>query len=212
MTLPAWIALTTKRSKVRALPAIWRLYITSYAQIGLTIKNPHALLAEYDLWEVYVDTARQIRAFRLAKRTPYGVKAGLSGTDGSAEARQIFRTYIAAWFRTPGHYGEVSHKMETLAFRQDAPVVCAIDAAIILRKAVHFEPDGIHYTRPLVNIGPVTKVMVGRPRETPVTSATNPACPRPEGNLGARRRAGRAVGIDASLDAELAHLTCLLDL
>ena len=211
MVLPAWVSLTTKRSKVRALPAIWRLYITSYAAIGLTIKDPHALLAEYDVWDVYVDADRHIRAFRLAKRTPYGVKAGLSGTDGSAEARQIFRAYIAAWFRTPGHYGEVSHKMETLAFKQGAPVVCAVDAAAVLRKIVHFEPDGLHYTRTLANIGPVTKVMVGRPRHTPTTTAINSGCPRPAGagGFGARSRS-RAV--DASLDAELAHLTCLLDL
>lgn len=209
MALPAWISLTTKRSRARALPAIWRLYITSYAQIGLTIKDPWALLPEYNLWDVYVDADRQVRAFRLAKRTPFGVKAGLSGTDGSTDARQIFRAYLAPWFHTPGNYGEVSHKMETLAFKLGAPVVCAIDAAGILRKAVQFEADGIHYTRTLANIGPVTKVMVGRPRQTPVTSATNPACPRPEGGFGASRRAG---GVDATLDAELAHLTCLLNL
>jgi len=70
-------------------------------------------------------------------------------------------------------------------------------------------PDGMHDTRFLASIGPVTKVMVGLPMSTPVTPAANPMCPQPPVSLGARRR---GAAIDLSLDAALAYLACLQDL
>lgn len=185
----------------QTLRAVWDMYVHSYREIGLTIADPRDLADEYDVWDLYYLDGVPI-AFKLSKTTPYGVKGGLSGTDGSREAKQIFREYIATWFNKPGNYSEVSHKMEHLAFKLGVPVVCAVFAAQVLNKPIEPLPDGIHYRRYLKQIGPVVKVMIGRPYGIEVTSSTDLYCPRPSASFGRRAR----LRIDSSLDAELDHL------
>jgi hypothetical protein len=182
---------------------IWAMYVETYRDIGLILPNPEAL-DEYDVWSVASDADDQQVAFVLYKTTPYGRKVGLSGTDRSKAGKRALVDYKARAFHEPEVYAEVSHKMEGLAKRFGAPVVCVAEARGILGKPVSPEPDGIHYTRSLVGVGPVTKVMVGRPIGAGLlTTFTAPSCPN---GLGAARRSRKRAEPALSNEAEIAML------
>jgi len=156
--------------------AVWAMYETSYARIGLIASGPAQLLAEYDAWWV-AHEGDVPRAFRVAKTTPFGLKIGLSGTDGSREGRTFLKATMGGWLNEPGVYCEVSHRMEDLAREGGAPAVCSTDAPNVLRKPV-IPVDAVHYQRNIEPIGMVTKVIVGRPLSVPVTSFELPSCPK----------------------------------
>lgn len=156
--------------------AVWAMYESSYARIGLIASGPEQLLTEYDTWWV-AHEGDVPRAFRVAKSTPFGLKIGLSGTDGSREGRTFLKATMGRWLAEPGVYCEVSHRMEDLAREGGAPVVCSTDAPSVLRKPV-IPVDAVHYQRNIEPIGLVTKVIVGRPLSVPVTSFELPSCPK----------------------------------
>lgn len=174
---------------------VWSMYETSYAAIGLIASGPDQLLTEYDVWWLAFDEAGLSRAFRVAKSTPFGLKIGLSGTDGSREAKTFLKSTLADWFTEPGVYSEVSHKMEELARQNRAPAVCTSDAARVLRKSI--EPvDAVRYTRNIGPVGAVTKVMVGRPMDIPVVDLDSPSCPKPSLRLSGFERAAASDDVD----------------
>lgn len=192
----------------RIRPAVWHMVQTTYAKIGLILDHPSEL-DEYDVWDVYQDHAGELRAFRLGKTTDFGVKGGLVGSDGSKLGRAAVRDYAAEWYKQPGHYGEVSHRMEELAIDAGSPAVCGMYVPEILSKDVLVEADGIHYRRKIKNVGEVTKIIVGRPHGIPVTSGQDPRCPRPSPAMAGRRRLGAA---DASADAIFEHAASIVRL
>jgi hypothetical protein len=154
---------------------------STYAPIGLILDRPGDL-DEYNVWEVYEEGSEPI-AFRLGKSTPFGVKGGLVGSNGSREGRNAVKDYARRWYLMPGHYGEVSHRMLELALEAQAPVICASYVPAIIHKQVIPEQDGVHYRRTLKNVGEVVKVMVGRPHGVPTTSSAHPQCPLPSPSL-----------------------------
>lgn len=187
--------------------AVWDLYVRTYASIGLIIDDPSDL-DEYDVWKVYFDDEGRVRAFALGKTTRYGVKRGLSGSDGSDVGKRAVKAELAAALHQPGVYGEVSHAVEHLALKAGAPVVCSSDAAIVLGKQIRPLPDGIHYER-LLAVGPVVKLMVGRPLNVRTTSHKAPRCTVEQQPLaGWRWRRSRALG-DAETDM-VEHLSNLI--
>ena len=158
------------------LEAIWSMYVASYGKIGLIVNRPEELLDEYDVWEVSVDETGAPCAFCLYKRTPFGLKVGLSGSDGSPEGRATARASFATKYQRPGVYGEVSHRPAELARDAGVPVVCANIAAVVLRKVVEVVDD-VHYIRNLTNVGPVKKMLVGLPIGVTTTDIQQPVCP-----------------------------------
>lgn len=186
---------------------VWNMVQTTYAKIGLIVDSPRDL-DEYNVWEVYENDRDQPIAFRLGKTTPFGIKGGLVGSDGSREGRAAVKEYVAEWYRQPGNYGEVSHRMEELAFDAGAPVVCAIYAGQVLQKPLHVESDGVHYRRKIRNVGEVTKVIVGRPRGIPTTDADDLRCPPPRHQLASLGR----LPYDDSDDAILDHAASVIRL
>lgn len=164
-------------------PALWSMYATSYGSIGLMVDNADDILREYDLWWILFDAEGRPRAFRVGKRTNYGIKMGLSGTDGTRESKRALIKAIPTWMQQRGLYGEVSHRMEEIMSRAGVPVVCAQHAERILRKPLVPLDDGIHYVRDIQGIGPVTKVLVGRPLGIPTTSYDHPRCNSSFGGL-----------------------------
>lgn len=170
------------------LEDVWAMYVGSYAKIGLVVDNPEQLAREYDRWWLLLDADGRPRAFKLAKTTPFGVKAGLSGTDGSKDARRQLVADTGAWFTQPGFYGEVSHRMEEIVAAAGVPAVCTSDARRVLGKTI--EPVGpIHYSRPIAGVGSVTKVMVGLPSGVQPVDYAAPVCDRTSRLSAYRRRA-----------------------
>ena len=156
--------------------AVWAMYQKSYEKIGLIVGRGEELLVEYDVWEISFDGAGNPVAFCLYKSTPYGLKVGLSGSDGSAEGRVAARASFTEKYFRPGVYGEVSHRPAELAKQAGAPVVCSNLAPIVLRKDVEFVDD-LHYVRTLAGVGPVKKILVGSPIGVPTTNVEAPVCP-----------------------------------
>jgi hypothetical protein len=157
-------------------PVVWRMYSASYGRIGLIVADVDLILSEYDLWWLLFDADGNPHAFRVGKSTDYGIKMGLSGTDGSKAAKDALINAIPMWMQRPGIYGEVSHRMEEIASQAGVPVVCVEHTEKVLRKAITPLDDGIHYIRNIEGLGPVTKVMVGRPLAVPTTSYAHPRC------------------------------------
>jgi hypothetical protein len=156
---------------------VWSMYETSYAAIGLIASGPDQLLGEYDVWWLAVDQAGTSRAFRVAKATRFGVKIGLTGTDGSREAKNFLKSTLGDWFIEPGIYSEVSHKMEELARRAKAPAVCTSDVSRVLGKTI-IPVSAVQYERNIGSVGVIVKTMVGRPLDVPVVDFDAPSCPK----------------------------------
>jgi hypothetical protein len=181
--------------------AVWPLYAGSYAKIGLIVPTPRAMRREYDQWWIH-RTNGTLDAFRVGKTTHFGVKMGLSGSNGSPEGRAAAKAAIATFVNVPGNYSEVSHRPEEIAHQANVPAVCAVDAQRILDKAVQFEEDGLHYTRVIAGVGPVTKVLIGRPRGVPARPIQTVHCAPPAGlqGLGALRHR-----VDTNLASLIEH-------
>lgn len=196
-SLASWVHVSLRDANFETVirPAVWGMFEMTYAKIGLILDHPQQL-DEYDVWEVFEDAYGEPRAFRLSKTTPRGLKGGLIGSDGSREGRAAIKEYIKTWYREPGHYAELSHRMEELALEAGAPVVCAAYAPTVLGKQVVAERDGVHYRRVLTNVGEVTKVIIGRPLDIPSASSAAPKCPLPAWTLSgpADVRADRSPG------------------
>lgn len=180
-------------------PVLWQMYAASYGRIGLIVSDVDLILGEYDLWWLLFDVDGNPRGFRVGKSTAYGVKMGLSGTDGSRVAKDALIDAIPMWMKRPGTYGEVSHRMEEIVARGGAPAVCVEHAEKVLRKVITPVGDGIHYIRNIEGVGPVTKVMVGRPLAVPTTSYVHPRCGSSFGVLAVTSRLADRLEADDSL-------------
>jgi hypothetical protein len=167
------------------LDPVWDMYAKTYAKIGMHIRSPQILLSKYPIWDLTFDQGVPI-AFTLYKQTPFGLKSGLSGQDGSPAGRKAAIHNLRTKFREGGVFGEVSHKVKDIALASGAPVVCAAYADDVTGKQIEIDPeDPISYLRVLEGVGPVKKTLVGRPKGVPVTSASNAlSCPTVNIDLG----------------------------
>lgn len=134
----------------------------TYASIGVPVKKPEDLY-KYPVWWVYEDQDENVVAFSAFKETKYGLKAGLSGFDGGSEGKSIAVNTIRTKFLEKGIYGEVSHKVKDIALAAGAPKVPVEYVPEILGKTI--EPTGEYsYIRSITGVGPVEKVMIGKPK------------------------------------------------
>ncbi len=150
--------------------AVWDMYRTSYQAIGMHLSGASSLL-DYDEWFLFSDDEVPI-AFACGKKTSYGWKLGVAGSDGSANGKTSLKGWLRHAFHENGLYGEVSEAIERIT--QGSPQVCAEDAGKILGKTVQPSADGVHYTRSIGDLGSKEKVMIGKPKGIP--SSTTPAC------------------------------------
>jgi len=153
---------------------VWELYQLTYASIGTSLSHPRQLM-KYNDWELFMDRD-EIIAFALCTKTPYGLKGGLTGHNGTAKAKAVLMGTAKERFNAAGYYGEVSHGMEALARVSNASAVCSAHVEQILGKRIHRLPDGVHYKRSIKGLGTVEKMMVGRPKGIETTSIKNPVC------------------------------------
>ncbi len=127
---------------------------------------------EYDAVELLLSGDR-LRAVRISKTTPFGVKGVAIATDGSDVARSSMKQKTMNWYRQPGQYGEVSGAVAALALKANSPVVTDPETVErVLGKRVLWHgahPDGEFpgtfgwYTR-TIGGHPHVKILVGNPR------------------------------------------------
>lgn len=192
--------------RTKYLDQVWDMFVKTYASIGLIVKSPHELIAEFPIWEISFGSDGEPVAFNVFKSTPYGLKSGLAGSDGSSEGKSASVASIRKKYHQSGYYGEASHKVEAIAASSGAPAICAVYAPKILGKNVDPDPDGIHYSRNLAGVGRVKKVLLGKPKGIPTTEYNNPSCPVD----GLEKNAGFFdISQDDGID-KIAHLACLM--
>ncbi len=72
------------------------------------------------------------------------------------------KTILRLGLNVLGVYAEVSEGVERVLSGRVPEVPPAV-AGRVLGKAVELHKDGRHYTRDITNVGPKTKLLVGRP-------------------------------------------------
>lgn len=123
---------------------------------------------KYNRWILFYkdgDLSKKIVAFSLLRTTEFGLKAGLSGTDGAAGVKTPFISFKVASFNTDSCFGEISGRLEELIVEQ-VPVVNFKAAKKILEqlgKTGIVQQEENHYIRKIGELGVVKKVMVGLP-------------------------------------------------
>lgn len=146
------------------LQQVWDMYIKTYSKIGTQYDRPEQLLSENLIWRLRLDAEGDPRAFRAFKRTNWGFKLVLAGTDGSPEAKRDFITSYVDTMSQPGYYAEVSHAVDALAQKHGIPGVPVSEASKILGKDLTPE-DEFYYTRAITGLPePVRKRMIGLPQ------------------------------------------------
>lgn len=161
--------------------AVWDMFVKSYSKIGLILSRP-SQMDKYAVWEVCLAGGTPV-AFNLFKRTSFGLKSGLAGSDGSSAGKRYIVDAIRTKYHKPGQYGEASHKVEAIAIAAGAPAVCVTDVPKVLGKPVAPGEDGVHYSRSIQGVGAVTKILLGRPDGVSVTNPKAPACTFASANL-----------------------------
>lgn len=177
---------------------VYDMVVSTYTKIGVPIKAPSDLM-KYQIWRLYLDPSTGsfpiALAFVVYKQTPFGLKLGLGGSNGSPEGKAIVIQQTQKMFFEQGVYGEVSHALEKIALSAGAPKVPAQVAAMILGDDIQIDEDGFHYTRKISGLPqPVRKIMLGNPN----VHIFKQGC---DSLFEAR---------DATFDLA-AHLSCLLD-
>ena len=160
---------------------VWEMYVKTYRKIGHTINNPKEF-SKYKIWYLHFENDIPI-AFNLFKKTAFGLKSGLSGSDMSQKGKSASKEWIKTrWHLVPNFYGEVSGAVEHISIKSGIPVICASYAEKILNKSISaFREDNIHYER-IIGSKPHDKVLVGKPkgvRGLPFKKALI-SCPLPE--------------------------------
>jgi hypothetical protein len=143
--------------------AIYDLYRTQYLRLDarLNIRTPEALL-EYNRWVIVVDRSGSVLASSCFKTTHYGLKLGLIASVGDAGGKAAVRAILLFGLTVRGVYGEVSEGVERIVSGRVPEVPPAV-VETVLGKAVVPHGDGRHYTREIANVGPKTKLLVGKP-------------------------------------------------
>ena len=163
------------------LDEIWPQLVRTYMESTGIVphSSPDELLKDYAVWDVYFHDDGRVASFVLSKETPYGLKHAASGHDGSRDGKDTAKDVLRRGFHAPGVYGETSHGVEHVAAKGDPPVVCSVNVKRVLGKDIQRSRDGIHYTRTITGVGPVEKVMLGRPVGIETTRYSEPSCPIP---------------------------------
>lgn len=172
------------------LESFYEMVIGTYAKIGIPIKNKNELL-ELTEWHVYPnsETPMAIAGF---KKTPFGLKYTIVGSDGSREGKSFVRDSINT-LNSKGFYGELSHRLQDIAEDIGIPKVPAEFVGDILNKEI--QPlDEFRYERKITNVGLVQKTMFGLPNKVVISGFT--------------RISEKLIDVTSNWDAVM-HRTCM---
>ena len=159
-----WVRLRSDELRQQYQPLVWDQYQEVYSKLGpLNVGDP-SLLMEFDDWHLLLGADDSLHAFALSRMTIHGEKVGAMGSDGTASGKMALRDHFRDVMRTEGYWGEASHATLALARKLRLPKVCPEFAAILLpgKKLTPGSTPG-SYIRTITGVGPVEKVLIGRP-------------------------------------------------
>jgi hypothetical protein len=145
---------------------MWDIYHTSYGAIGTHVGSLSEMLTKYDIfWLNDIDGDNSIDAFLAYKRTRFGNKLGLMGSDGSSQAKRAVVEQAVSLLRKPGWYMEASGKPTQII--EGAGVRRIVDEEVVRRvlqgKDLVWEGDG-WYKRDIGALGAKEKALYGHPK------------------------------------------------
>lgn len=131
------------------------------------ISDPNGLL-KYNRWILFYyedDPDKKVVSFSLFKTTDFGLKSGLSGSDGTKDGKRSIVSFKIKSFNASEVFGEISGRLEEIIITK-VPVVKFKDAKEILKhlgKTDVVKTSNNHYSRNIGPLGIVIKIMVGLP-------------------------------------------------
>lgn len=155
----------TGQNRNELLDSFYEMVVKTYAKIGIPVRNKNELL-DLTEWHVYPNTENPIMIAGY-KKTPFGLKYTIVGSDGSPEGKAAVKESIKT-LNSDGFYGELSHRLQDVAESMNIPMVPVDVVEEILNKRI--QPlDEYRYSREITNVGPVEKVMFGKPNKIKIS-------------------------------------------
>jgi hypothetical protein len=131
---------------------IWDMYTSTYSKEGLDFSAEDYIELQNKYQATFlkdVDDDTIPDAFIIYKKTDWGNKIALLGTNDKKEAKKELIKHLIKLVNTRGWFIEASAKMETLLSTSRVPVVTdedVIQKIVGTKKAVEMQKDG-YYTR-----------------------------------------------------------------
>ncbi len=164
-----WVDYDLTKVDDEGMKRIWQMYITTYLNAGmdLSASSWREMQSKYSATALIdVDKDHLPDAFIVYKKTQFGNKIALLGTNNMKSAKSDVVKKVIELCKTSGWFLEASLKMEDILKSSGAPVVRdekLIQAIVGPTKKVQMVGDG-YYTRSLSKVDKrITKRIYGKP-------------------------------------------------
>ena len=160
-----WVDIETPSLSDKQLKELWEMYTHSYRDIGLSVSGVQQMKSKYCCsFLIDVDRDPDPDAFILYKKTPFGKKISLLGTDGQKAAKRQVITKMLSLVNSSGYYLEASHGISAILERSGVtPIDDPELVSTVLKKDIRWLGGG-KYERLLKGVGFVEKSLYGNPR------------------------------------------------
>ena len=163
-----WVELDLMQIDDEGMQIIWDMYTSTYAQEGLDFSadDYHELRTKYKATAIKdIDSDQIPDAFIIYKKTRWGNKLALLGTNGKKKAKKEVVKKLLELVNTKGWFLEAGMKIEEIMIANNAPYITnqeMIKDVVGAKKKPEFEEDG-YYTRLLSKVGKrIRKRMYGK--------------------------------------------------
>jgi hypothetical protein len=107
-----WITISLKQLSDEMKDLLWKMYVDTYKNIGLSVQSKDELTDKYKLsWFIDIDNDIEPDAFIIYDETEFGNKIVLLGSDGNSLSKKLLILKMLKLLKTPGWYIEASHKV-----------------------------------------------------------------------------------------------------
>lgn len=160
-----WIEAKPSQFDEHQRETIWHLYDISYGNVGQHISGLSQLLGKYEIfWLVDIDGDDTIDAFIAYKKTRFGKKLALLGSDGSPAAKRAAVAKAIQLLKFSGWYAELSGRPAQIMESAGIPKVDSEELVRrILPTDIEWLGDG-RYKRQIGGLGSLAKSIYGRPK------------------------------------------------
>jgi hypothetical protein len=171
LAIPAkkWTNYILKDLDKDTMSLIWDMYTKTYAaeHMDFSATDMDDLQQKYSaIFLIDIDKDKIPDAFIIYRKTSFGNKIALGGTNGLKDAKIAFiKKQIDLIVNTPGWYAEGSGKIDDMLIKNKAPYINNEQIVrTILNKDIEWQGDG-YYTRGLSRAaGIIKKRMYGTPK------------------------------------------------
>lgn len=145
------------------LESMFSLYRDTYRRVDRSLNVPSPLaFFDFSRWILLHDHEDRMQAFILLRTTTAGLKVGIVASTRQRAVASALKCLLRQILNIDGVYAEVSDRMEQVLI-DFVPIIQCEFASQLVSKPARPTGDGYHYERQITNVGPRTKLLVGRP-------------------------------------------------